>query len=385
MNKTIYFDNAATTFPKPEEVYSFMDNFYRQYGVNVGRGQHTLADKASSLVGETRQLILTLFNCPHKKVAFTSSATESLNIVLQGLNWRDGFNVYITPFEHNAVLRVLHYLKSIYQINILELYVDKSTVEYDTEKIKYQFQDKRPDIVILNHASNVCGLVAPIREICKLSKEHKAINIIDMAQTAGLIETDLNMVKADYVVFAGHKTLYAPFGVAGIIMAKDMALRPLLYGGTGVESANPELPETIPERYEVGSLNIQAIAGMNAALKWIFKIGVDQIYYNEIKNTQKLLTVLSDFKNVKTIGSKSLENHIGIVSCTFDGYSSDNIGQILNENDIAVRTGLHCTPNAHKFLGTFPDGTVRFSLGYFNSSYDFDELHKALIVISENS
>lgn len=381
----IYLDNAATTFPKPENVYSFMDNFYRQCGVNVGRGQHRLTDKASYLVGETRELILTLFNCPQKKVVFTPSATESINIILQGLNWRDGLNVYVTPFEHNAVLRVLHYLKGVYDLNIEELYVDKNTIDYDIERIKYQFYDKRPHVVILSHASNVCGLVAPIKEICELSKEHKAINIIDMAQTAGLIETDLNEVKADYIVFAGHKTLYAPFGVAGIIMANDTSLRPLLYGGTGIDSANPGLPESIPERYEVGSLNIQAIAGLNAALKWIFDTGIEKIYRKDIENTRKLLDVLSHFKNIKSVGIKSLENHIGIVSCIFEGYSSDNIGQILNGNDIAVRTGLHCAPNAHKFLGTFPGGTVRFSVGYFNSSSDFDELHKTLTIISENS
>ncbi len=381
----IYFDNAATTYPKPEEVYQFMDSFYRNYGVNVGRGQYTLADKASSLINETRQLILKLFNCPQKKVVFTPSATESLNIILQGLNWRENYNVYVTPFEHNAVLRVLNYLKGIYHFNIVELYVDKDSIEYDIERIKYQFQDRRPDVVVLCHASNVCGLVAPIKEICELSKEYQATNIIDMAQTAGLIQTDLSEIKADYAVFAGHKTLYGPFGIAGIIMGNDSNLRPLIYGGTGIDSANADLPNTIPEKYEVGSQNSLAIGGLNAALKWINCIGIEQIYHKEIENTQKLYDLLSSFNNIRVIGIKSLKNHIGVFSCVFNGYSSDNIGQVLNNNNIAVRTGLHCAPDAHRFLETFPAGTVRFSVSYFNTDEGFMQLTEALNMIKKDS
>jgi cysteine desulfurase family protein len=380
-----YFDNAATTFPKPEEVYSFMDAFYRQCGVNVGRGQYDLAAKASSLVSETRQLLLDLFYCPQKRVVFTSSATEALNVILQGLPWQDGMNVYITPFEHNAVLRVLHYLKSVYQLNVIELYVDKEIMDYDLEEIKYQFQDKRPDIVIMSHASNVCGLVAPIKEICAFSKCYDAINVIDMAQTAGLVDTDLNLVQADFVVLAGHKTLYGPLGIAGLILNQDVNLKPLMFGGTGIDSANPDLPKTVPERYEVGSLNIQAVAGLNAALKWIAKIGIEEIFAKERENTSKLFELLTSFKNIKTVGIKSVENHIGIISCIFDGYSSDNIGQVLNEHGVAVRTGLHCAPNAHRFLGTFPGGTVRFSMGYLNTEDDLERLSLKLSFIIENS
>jgi cysteine desulfurase family protein len=381
----IYFDNAATTFPKPEEVYSFMDAFYRECGVNVGRGQYDLAAKASLLVSETRQLLLDLFHCPQKKVIFTPSATEALNVILQGLPWQDGMNVYITPFEHNAVLRVLHHLKSIYQFNVIELNVDKEIMDYDLEEIKYQFQDKRPDSVIMSHASNVCGLVAPIKEICALSKCYDAINVIDMAQTAGLVETDLNSVQADFVVFAGHKTLYGPLGIAGFVLNQDVNLKPLMYGGTGFDSANPDLPKIIPGRYEVGSLNIQAVAGLNAALKWIAKIGIAKIFAKEGENTSKLFELLTSFKNIKTVGIKSIENHIGIISCNFDGYSSDNIGQVLNDHGIAVRTGLHCAPNAHRFLGTFPGGAVRFSMGYFNVQNEFSKLREVFDNIYENS
>ncbi|MHB8170942.1 MAG: aminotransferase class V-fold PLP-dependent enzyme [Thermincolia bacterium] len=381
----VYLDNAATTFPKPEEVYSFMDRFYRECGVNVGRGQHRLADKAGSLVKETRLLLLEMFNCPQKQVIFTPSATESLNLILQGVSWKDGYTVYITPFEHNAVLRVLYHLQKMYSLSIEELRVNKNNMTYDVEGIKYQFQSKKPDVVIMSHASNVCGLVAPIKEIFDLSKVYNAVNILDMAQTAGLIQTDLSIVNADYVVFAGHKTLYAPYGVAGIIFNKKASLKPLLYGGTGIESANPDLPITIPERYEVGSINIQAISGLNAALQWIMDIGISKIHQRETENLNQLLDVLRDFDNIEIIGLANPHNHIGVVSCVFDGYSSDNIGQVLSNNGIAVRTGLHCAPNAHRFLGTFPDGTVRFSVGYFNTNQDFIKLKGTLDFIAENS
>lgn len=384
MASMVYFDNAATTYPKPEEVYYFMDKFYRECGVNVGRGQHVLSSKASALVKDTRQRLLDLFNCPNKQVVFTPTATEGLNVILQGLSWIDGYNVYITPFEHNAVLRIMHHLQTIYELNVIELSIDKSSMEYDLEGIKYQFQENPPDVVVMSHASNVTGLIVPIKEICELSKVYNAINVIDMAQTAGLIKTDLSEICADYVVFAGHKTLYAPF-IAGFIQDKQASLKPLLFGGTGVESANPDLPATLPERYEVGSQNIQTIAGLNAALKWIEQIGIFAIRHKETKNLTMLLNTLNSFDNIRIVGMGSPMRHIGVVSCVFDGYSSDNIGQVLSENGIAVRTGLHCAPSAHRTLGTFPGGTVRFSMSYFNTEEDFDQLKQSLILIAENS
>ncbi len=377
-----YFDNAATTFPKPEEVYSFMDKFYREYGVNVGRGQHTLASRASFLVEETRKLLLSLFHAPSKNIIFTNSATEALNIILQGITIKENYNIYITPFEHNAVTRILHFLQTQYKLNIIELEVDKASLEYDLEKISQQFNENPPNVLIASHASNVCGIIAPIYELCSLAKKHQAITIIDMAQTAGLIDTDLNSDVYDFAVFAGHKTLYAPFGVAGIV-AKNIPLTPLYYGGTGVDSASQELPLTLPERHEVGSQNILAIAGLNASLKWIESKGIAHIVQVESENRSSLINTLSHFNNITLIGNTT--KNIGVVSAVFDSYSSDNIGQILSEHDIAVRTGLHCAPIAHKFLNTFPEGTVRFSVSYFNTEDDFEKLHNVLEYIEENS
>jgi selenocysteine lyase/cysteine desulfurase len=265
------------------------------------------------------------------------------------------------------------------------LAVDKATLEYDLKKIKYQFIENKPHFVVVSHASNVCGAIAPIKEVCELSKCHNAVNIIDMAQTAGLIDTDLSSEIYDFVVFAGHKTLYAPFGIAGFICNGEITPKPLLYGGTGNDSGNQQLAAKIPDMYEVGSPNIAAIAGLNAALKWIAETGIKNIYQAEKENHAELFGILSDFNNIKIITPTDINNSIGVVSCLFDGYSSDNIGQILNDYDIAVRTGLHCAPLAHKFLDTFPAGTVRFSVSYFNKKDDFETLKKALQYIVENS
>ena len=382
MDKVIYFDNAATTFPKPEEVYSFMDTFYRRCGVNVGRGQHKLASEAAALMEETRELLLTLFHCQNKKVIFTSTATEAINIILQGIDIPQNTCVYISPFEHNAVTRTLHYLQKSKTFEIKQLDVDKDTLTYNLNNINVQFEKQKPYCVIVSHASNVCGVIAPIKEIFTMAKKYDAITIVDMCQTAGLVDTDLSNDIFDYAVFEGHKTLYGPMGIGGFVAKPSVSLPSLIYGGTGVESANQDMPDEVPVKYEAGSHNILAISGLNASLKWISSIGIEAIRAKESENKNKLLELLKDYDNIKIITST---DGVGVVSCVFDGYSSDNIGQVLSNYSIATRTGLHCSPKAHEFLGTFPAGTVRFSVGYFNSDDDFVKLREALDYIEENS
>lgn len=384
MEKVAYFDNAATTFPKPECVYNFTDQFYRECGVNVGRGQHKLASRASALVQETRELLLELFHCPAKKIVFTHTATEAINLIIRGLPVNDNYTVYISPFEHNAVTRVLYHLQSMYDIKVETLCFDKVTMTYDIARIRNQFAEKKPNWMVVSHASNVCGVVSPIKELCHLSKEFSSINIVDMCQTAGLVDTDLSGEDIDFAVFAGHKTLYSPLGVAGVVSSFAIKPQPLLFGGTGVESANQALPESVPERYEVASPDIAAIAGLNASLKWIKETGIQNIYEKEQENYKRLVELLSRYENIKIIDTSDAES-IGVVSCLFDGYGSDSIGQILSEQNVAVRTGLHCAPTAHKFIGTFPAGTVRFSVSYFNTDEDFDVLEAALDYIELNS
>ena len=381
-----YFDNAATTFPKPEEVYAKMDNFYRNYGVNVGRGQFKEASIANKLLEDTRKMMLDLVcanSCYY--CVFTSSATEAMNIILQGIQWSKDMNVYITPFEHNAILRTLHYLKNKYEINIITLYPDKETLEYDFDNIRNQFEKFKPNVVVMTHASNSFGNINPVERIFQLAKSYDALTVCDMAQTMGLLDFNIVSSKADYVVFAGHKTLYGPLGIGGYITNKGLSLSPLIYGGTGLESQNLNMPEVMPTKYEAGSHNIQAVSGLYASLLWIKKIGISNIRKKEKETTEKLLSILNNYTNIEIIRGNNEDNNIGVVSCLFDGYSSDSIGQVLSDNDIAVRTGLHCAPNAHKFMDTFPAGTVRFSISYFTTDEDLSALDDVLEYIEINS
>lgn len=378
-----YFDNAATTYPKPDIVYSFMDSFYRECGGSVGRGNHNTAISAGALVKETRQLLQKLFHNTTKQVVFTPSATIALNIIVQGLLQTEGQNVYISPFEHNAVTRTLHQFENMGTAKVFQLAV-KEDFTFDLERIKYQFDSNKPDLVIISHASNVFGLITPVMDIFQLAKKHDAITIIDMAQTAGLVDFNLTTQVVDFAVFAGHKTLYAPTGISGFLMAKEVNLPPVLFGGTGFDSANQQMPSTLPERYEMGTMNISGIAGLNASLKWIEKTGIENLWQQEQEHRQKLIEMLSSYSYIKLVGVQEKHSYVGIVSCLIEGISSDTAGHIFNQHDVAVRTGLQCAPLAHQFLGTYPAGTIRFSTSYFTSAEDFQQLITALDYIEDN-
>lgn len=378
-----YFDNAATTYPKPEAVYTFMNEFYRSNGASAGRGNYEASLSAGTLIAETRCLLQDLLHCPTKQVVFTPTATIALNIMIQGLIKNGIQNVYISPFEHNAVTRTLYAFEKSGQIQVHKLTVS-TAMKYDMERIHYQFQAIKPDLVIVSHASNVCGLVAPIEEIFKLSKEFDAYTVADMAQTAGLIDCNVGSPAFDFAVFAGHKTLYGPTGISGFVMKPEIELPPVIYGGTGYESANQDMPLSIPERYEMGTLNISGIAGLNAALKWIKNIKIKTLQEVELKKREKLLSLLDDYWFIKVIGNSDTCEYVGIVSCIIEGISSDSAGKMFSDAGISVRTGLQCAPLAHQFMDTFPAGTIRFSVNYFTSDEDFQELRNLLDHIEDN-
>ena len=372
-----YFDNAATTYPKPDVVYSFMDSFYRNYGGSAGRGEYALANTAKGIVDETRKLIQDILHAPAKQVVFTPTATIALNMIIQGVIARGARNIFISPFEHNAITRVLNHYEKLGQITVNELNVSK-TLEYDLKRIKYQFDALRPDLVIVTHASNVIGLVAPVEDIFALAKEHGAVTLVDMAQTAGLVDLNVGLETVDFAVFAGHKTLFGPTGISGFLMSPTVELTPVLFGGTGYDSANQNMPDSLPEKYEMGTLNIAGIAGLNAALKWIKAQTVERLYHEEDKRRQRLLQLLSEYDSLSVVGNVEGYQYVGIVSCLIDGISSDSAGSIFAERGISVRTGLQCAPRAHQFLHTFPAGTIRFSVNALTSEKDFEELKNAL-------
>lgn len=378
-----YFDNAATTYPKPDSVYSFMDSFYREHGGNAGRGNYGLAQTAGELIKDTRTRIQNLLHCSTKQVIFEPTATISLNIIIQGLIQEGAHNIYISPFEHNAVTRILHHFEKQNIITVTQLSVSKMMV-FDLEQIKYQFENIKPDLIIISHASNVFGLVAPVEEIFHLAKSFNAITVVDMAQTAGLIDCNVGSTDFDFAVFAGHKTLYAPTGISGFVMNPNIKLPAVLFGGTGFESSNQDMPENYPQKFEMGTLNIAGIAGLNAALKWIEEQGIEIIWNKECENRQKLLDLLSEYSFIRIIGNYEENEYIGIVSCLIDDIPSDIAGSLFNEHDVAVRTGLQCAPLAHKFMGTYPNGTIRFSVSYFTNNDDLTKLRTMLEYINRN-
>ncbi len=378
-----YFDNAATTFPKPECVYAFMDEFYRKSGGNAGRGEYSMSTSASGLIADTRKKIQTLLHCPAKQVVFTPTATIALNMIIQGIISDGAKNIYISPFEHNAVTRTLHHFEKKNEIIVTQLSVEKN-LNYNLEKIRYQFDSVKPDFVIVSHASNTIGLIAPVEEIFSLAKKYGATTLVDMAQTAGVVDCNVGMATFDFAVFAGHKTLYGPTGISGFVMSPEIKLPAVIFGGTGYESANQDMPDSIPEKYEMGTLNISGVAGLNAALDWIQRTTIAELKNIEANNRQKLIDLLEGYEFIHIVGNEPEREYVGIVSCLIDDISSDSAGNVFNQQGIALRTGLHCAPLAHQFIGTYPAGTIRISVNYFTSEKDFEELRKALDYIEKN-
>ena len=372
-----YFDNAATTFPKPECVYSFADKFYRTIGGNAGRGIYAQAAASNRLIDETRNLLAEIFHCGSKQVIFLPSATFALNVIVQGVILRGAKNVYVSPFEHNAVTRTLHRFARQGLITVTELTVTDS-LEFDMHGIRRQFENLRPNFLIVNHASNVIGLIAPVEKICALAKNFGATTLVDMAQTAGLVDLNVGLETIDFAVFAGHKTLFAPTGTGGFVMNPAVELEPILFGGTGFDSANQNLPDTLPERFEVGTLNISGLAGLNAALKWIIRQTTAKLFRDEQIARRRLLTLLTEYPFMKIVGNVDGRDYVGIVSCVIGGVDSVTSGELFASHGIAVRAGLHCAPFAHKFLGTMPSGTIRFSVNCMTTDKDFAELQNAL-------
>lgn len=372
-----YFDNAATTYPKPQVVYDFMDKFYRETGANAGRGNYGIAQSANKILDDTRNLVKEILHCPTKQVLFTPSATIALNIILQGLIKAGVRRIYISPFEHNAVTRTLHSFATDDLVQIYELIVSPD-LKYDLERIHYLFDANKPDLVVISHASNVIGLVAPITDIFSLAKEYGSYTVADMSQTAGLVDCNIGLSTFDFAVFAGHKTLYGPTGLSGFVMNTEVKLPPILFGGTGTESANQDMPDGLPERYEMGTINISGVAGLNAALRWNKEIGISNIAQREAENRERLISLLRCYDWLSIVGNTPGNEYVGIVSCLINGISSDSAGTIFSERGVAVRTGLQCAPLAHKFLNTFPAGTIRFSVSYFTSDEDFSNLKDTL-------
>lgn len=383
MKSSSYFDNAATTYPKPDSVYSEADQAFRSLGGSIGRSDGQQSKTAAALAQRSKDSLKTLLGAEGKEVVFTSSATDALNRILQGLDLAHA-TVYVSPFEHNAVTRTLHHLALKSNVNVRLLPFDKDTLLLNEHDMLEAFSLHKPDLVVMTHASNVCGAVLPVETICEAAKGYDAITVVDMSQTAGLVPLRLNLGAIDFAVFAGHKTLLAPFGVGGFICSpSEDRLRPVFFGGNGVDSINQEMPRDLVHMEEIGSQNTYAIAGLLASTKWLAEH--EDAAQMEAKHSERLLQLLSNHANITVIAKDMLCPRIGVVSCLFDGFTPDEIGSVLSDQGISVRTGLHCSPYAHTFLGTIPLGTVRFSVSPLTNDDDFEHLHEVLGYIERNS
>lgn len=374
----IYLDNAATTFPKPEAVYRAMDDINRNGAVNTGRGSYKAARQANILTVETKNQLKKLVHAEvDSAVIFAPSVTIAMNQIINGLYLREGAVVYVSPYEHNAVARSLHLLAKSKRIIIKELAIDEISLEMDLEKIKFQFAQSKPEAVFCTHISNVTGYILPVKEIFEEAKRYKCVTVLDSAQSLGLIDTRVDVINVDIIAFAGHKTLYGPFGIGGFINISNIPLKEFIAGGTGSNSLELDMPEGAETKYEASSSNIVAIAGLNAALS---ELKQDAIYNQEMELTRYLIDGLSNIKGLHLYVQRNQAKQVGIVSFSCEGLKSEDVGQILDEDfDIAVRTGYHCAPFIHKYLKDDVSlGTVRVGIGQFTSKPDIDSLIRAL-------
>lgn len=383
MANVAYFDNAATTFPKPAVVYDFADSFYRKAGGNIGRGGNALALAAGDVAKAAKDNLREMYCCPASEVVFTASATDALNRILLGLGLKGGDAVYLTPFEHNAVTRPLNHLAESIGVSLHVMPFDREALAPTWDELESEFRDDPPRLVVMTHASNVCGAVVPVERIARMAKERGAVVVLDMSQAAGLLSLDLASDLYDYAVFAGHKTLYGAFGVGGFICKRGTTLDPVLFGGNGINSIEQKLPDNIVQMEEIGSQNTYAIAALKASTDWILEQGLGGVREAEAKNAERLLGLLRRAGFCSVVGDTMECERIGVASVLFDGYSPDEGEMILGRCGIAVRSGIQCAPYAHRFLGTLPAGTIRFSVSALTTDEDFDALEAGLGQIAE--
>ena len=380
--ETIYLDNAATTFPKPPEVIKAVTGCLNNYAVNPRRGNNSLVAKANEHMDLARTEIAGLFTANPDQLVFVPSATYGINLVMQGFQLKPGDTIYVSPFEHNAVVRCAENLKQSKGIQWRLLPIDKDLC-LDVEGTRRAFEYNRPSLVVVTHASNVTGDLLPIKPIIEASHRYGAKVLVDAAQTVGCYTPTLTEYNYDYLAFSSHKGLYGIPGAGGVVI-RDPAqkLSPLVFGGTGVNSEDVDMPISLPERFESGTAPLPAIVSMLAGAQWLGSIGVERVSEKQAHLRSLLVNGLYGIYGVTVIGSTTASN-IGTVAFTSDSYSPQELNVILDNKGFCVRSGLHCAPLAHKTLGTSPLGTVRVSLSWFNDEADVRSLLATLRLVLE--
>ncbi len=379
----IYLDHAATSFPKPERVYRGMDAFARASGANPGRGGHRRAVEAQAMLDDTRRLLARLFGFPRpERVVFTLNATDALNMAFKGL-LRPGDHVITSVLEHNSVSRPLNRLAASGVITLTRLPAGGDHL-IDPDEVDRAFTPATR-LVALSHASNVTGTIQPIRAIGRLVRKRGALFLVDAAQSAGTVPIGMEEDAVDLLAFTGHKALLGPTGTGGLVVGERAAPLPWREGGTGGDSANPLQPEEFPHRLEGGTPNVFGLAGLREGVRLLLEEGVENVLAREGERLLGFYRAFRDPGRFQWYGAEQAlaagrwPGRVGLLGLNLPGFEPAELAAILDERfDIAVRPGLHCAPYAHRHLGTFPQGTVRLSVGWSTTPQEVEAAAAAL-------
>lgn len=378
---TIYLDNGATSFPKPPQVAEAMDRWMKEIGGSPGRSGHRLSIDSARVVFEARESLAVLLGADSsKQIIFTGNATMALNLAIIG-TVKPGDRVVTTSMEHNSVMRPLRHLagEKVIELHTIPCAADGSLDPQDLIKAL----ERETALVVATHASNVTGTILPIAELARICREGGSLLLVDAAQTAGAVPIDVRSDGIDMLAFTGHKGLYGPTGTGGLYVREGLKIRPLIRGGTGSNSEREEQPDFFPDCLEAGTPNAVGLAGLKAGIDFIKVTGIDQIRNDELSLTVRLLEGLRDIPGIRVFGTMETERRTPAVSFVLEGLSPSEVGYILDEAfGILVRIGLHCSPSAHRTIGTFPEGTVRMVPGFFNSPEDIDYTLECLRTIA---
>ena len=365
----IYLDNAATSWPKPEDVYRAMDDFMRHVGANPGRSGHEPSIEAGRIIYETREAIAQLFGIGDPlRIVFSSGATEALNLVIRGM-LRPGEHVITGSMEHNSVMRPLRAMEGDgVEVTTVSCTAAGVLAPHNVEKaIK-----RNTRLIIINHASNVMGALLPVAEVGEIAHRRDVCFAVDVAQTAGCCPIDIEAMNIDLLAFSGHKGLYGPQGTGGLYIGRGIELEPLIYGGTGSQSESELQPDFLPDRYESGTPNTPGLAGLGAGVRFVLSQGVGGIRSKGEELTRLLVGGLRSIPGVIVFGGGDAKKHVPVLSFNIAGLTPSEVATRLGERDIMCRPGLHCAPIAHRTMGTFPQGTVRLSPGYFTTEEEIE-------------
>lgn len=377
----IYFDNAATSWPKPQVMKAAMMQFLDQVGANPGRSGHRLSVAAGRILYSAREAIAGLVNCPDPlRVVFTLNGTEALNLALWGL-LKPGDHVITTGIEHNSVMRPLRALeKNTIRLTVVPCTSTGTLVPSDLEAAITE----NTKMIVLNQASNVVGTLTPVAQVGHIARQHGLLLLVDAAQGAGAIPIDIQAEAIDLLAFTGHKSLYGPTGTGGLVIGARVPLaefKPLKQGGTGSRSEHEEQPDFLPDRFESGTANVVGLAGLAASVHWLGEQGLENIRAHTLELTRQLLAGLLEIPNVTVYGTLDAGQQTATVAFNINGMACSETGMRLDETfGIYTRVGLHCSPAAHKTIGTYPQGTVRFGLSYFNTA---EQVEQALAAVAQ--